>query len=272
MDIRPIVKYHGGKGRLFKWILEYISDHEIYCEPFGGAASVLLNKTPSKTEVYNDLEPSIVNLFLVARDQSEDLLKSLKTIEYCKDVYLSYREIYLSEEFNDLSELDQAVTTYVARRMSRGGLCGTFSWSSRIYSTGPAEVHCWNSSLQNLEHLSERLSGVEILNEDAMKLIERYDSPETLFYLDPPYLHSTRVSTGVYHCEMSESDHRRLAELCHRLAGSVILSGYPSELYDELYGDWDVTSKETANHSSHKKSKERMKETLWLKKKSPVIY
>lgn len=269
MDIRPIVKYHGGKGRLFKWILEYISDHKVYCEPFGGAASVLLNKVRSDVEVYNDLEPSIVNLFLVARDQPEELLKILKSVEYCKSTYLSYRDLYFSEEFKGLDPLNQAATTYIARRMSRGGLCGTFSWSSRIYSTGPAEIHCWNSSLQNLERLSERLAGVEILNEDAMKVMERYDGPYTLFYLDPPYLHSTRVSTGVYQCEMNESDHKQLAEFCHKLTGKVILSGYPSELYDELYDGWEVCNKYAANHSSHKKVKSRMKETLWLKKKAP---
>ena len=251
---------------MFKWILEYIPDHQTYCEPFGGAASVLMNKERSQVEVYNDLEPSIVNLLRIVRDDADQLLSVLREVEYCKEVYLEHRDLYLSEAYHELSDMDKAVSAYIARRMSRGGVCGTFSWSKRIYSTGPAEVHCWNSALQNFEHVSQRLQGVEILNEDASEIMKKYDGPDTVFYLDPPYLHSTRVSTNIYAHEMSEEEHRLLAVLCRRLEGAVVLSGYPSELYCELYEGWQKVSKDTANHSSHKGSKDRMQECLWIKK------
>ena len=264
MNIRPIVKYHGGKGRLFKWILENMQPHQTYCEPFGGAASVLMNKEKSDVEIYNEIDNKMVNLLTVVKEQKEELLEKLRQISYDKETYLRYKEKYFSEKSQ--SPIEAAVTTYVAKRMSRGGLCGTFSWSSRIYSTGPAEVHSWNSSLENLKHCSDRLQDVEIYNECAFGLIPKFDSKSTLFYLDPPYVKTSRISPKVYKHEMNEEDHRKLASVCNNLKGTVILSGYPSDLYEELFGGWKKCYKPTANHSSHKRKKGQVKECLWIKK------
>lgn len=264
MHIRPIVKYHGGKGRLFQWILSLIPEHETYCEPFGGAASVLLNKKPAPMEIYNDLENTIFNLMVIVRDHFPEFIEEVKNVTYDKETYLKYREIYRSVAFEQLDNLRQATATYVTKRMSRGGLCGTFSWSSRIYSTGPAEVHCWNSALPNLELISQRLQAVQIYNRSAFDVIQEFDRPSTVFYLDPPYLHHTRVSPKVYSCEMSAEDHERLLDLCLGLKGKVLLSGYPSELYTKKMSDWRVSVKDAANHSSHERIKDRMLECIWM--------
>jgi len=261
---RPLVKYHGGKGRIFKWIVPLIPNHKIYCEPFGGAASVLLNKEISELEIYNDLEPRIVNLLRVVRDNVSEFMNCLKDVEYTREVYESYRGLYFSDQFIDLDPLEQAKITYIVKRMSRGGLCGTFSWSSRIYSTGPAEVHCWNSGIENILDVHERMKEVQILHTDALELIQSTDSYDTAFYLDPPYLHSTRKSKNIYDHEMSIEDHKRMLEICLTAKAKIVISGYPSEIYSDTLSGWRTIMRKTANHSSHGKKKERMEETLWL--------
>lgn len=262
--MRPLVKYHGGKGRIFKWIVPLLPDHLTYCEPFGGAASVLLNKRKSNREIYSDLEETIVNLMSVVKNDLETFKNIVEKIPYSKEVYLKYRDVYFSNGFKNLSSVDKAVVTYVTKRMSRGGLCGTFSWSSRIYSTGPAEVHCWNSALNNLNLVHKRLKDVELYCDNAFNILKKYDSRDTLFYLDPPYLQSSRVSPNVYLFEMTENQHCELAEICNGLQGKVLLSGYPSDLYNHLYKDWRCERKETPNHSSHSKKKEKKIECLWM--------
>ena len=262
--MRPLVKYHGGKGRLFKWIVPLLPEHSVYCEPFGGAASVLLNKSKADIEVYADLEKTMVNLMQVVRDHLHFFKSKVEKIPYEKETYLRYKSLYFSEEFQSLSKMDQAVVTYVTKRMSRGGVCGTFSWSSRIYSTGPAEVHCWNSALGNLDLVHERLQDVIIRCDEATTVIEAHDSADTLFYLDPPYIPSSRVSKNVYLCEMQEDDHKALAKICNNIKGKVMISGYPSDLYEELYEGWRCEKKDAPNHSSHSKKKDRMTECIWL--------
>jgi DNA adenine methylase len=266
MNVRPIVKYHGGKGRLFQWILESFPEHHTYCEPFGGAASVLLNKEPSKIELYNDIEYTIFNVMRTIRDNYDEFMEKIIKVKYEKETYLANKKIYFSESFKNLDHMEQAIVTYITKRMSRGGTCTTFSWSSRIYSTGPAEVHCWNSAIETLFMAKDRLQGVEIINEKAIDVIQKLDGEKTLFYLDPPYLHSTRKSKDVYVHEMSEEDHVNLADVCSRLKGKVILSGYPSEKYESLYSGWKCEIKDTANHCGHNRgegSKSRMQECIW---------
>ena len=264
--IRPPVKYHGGKYYLCRWITQQFPVHDVYVEPFGGAASVLLNKPRAKKEVYNDSEYSIYNLMLMLRDESERLLSLLKTVKYEKENYERMRGIYKSSEFDELDPLQQAVITYSVRRMSRGGLCGTFCWSSRIYGDGvPGELHGWLTSLEQLPDVAERLQGVEILNEDATNLLKNFDSPTTLYYLDPPYPKKTRVFQNAYRKEMNEEDHRRLAESANGLSGTVAISSYPSVLYEELFGAWRRLEKPIVNHSSQEKKKETKTEVLWIK-------
>lgn len=267
--IRPPVKYHGGKYYLCRWIIEQFPEHKIYVEPFGGAASVLLNKPRAKQEVYNDLEYSIYNLMRVLRDEPDQILARLKQVKYEQDEYLKMREVYKSEDFDLLDPLEQAVITYSVRRMSRGGLCGTFCWSSRIYGDGvPGEVHGWLTSLDQLPLIVERLQGVTIENLDAAEVMRSHDSPTTLHYLDPPYPKTTRVFKNAYKEEMTIEEHRQIAQTARSLQGTVIISSYPSKLYDELFEGWERLEKPIVNHSSQEKKKETKTEVLWVKQPS----
>lgn len=268
IPIRPPVKYHGGKYYLCRWIIKSFPPHAKYVEPFGGAASVLLNKKRSSEEVYNDLEPSIFNLMLVLRDSFEEFADKLKKIVYDEETYLYHKSVYFSKEFPALPPVEHAITTYVARRMSRGGVVRNFSWSKRKAKDGtPQEVNSWNTMLNVLPVISERLQGVQILQKNAFEVIQMHDSSDTLFYLDPPYLKSSRKKTkeNVYLEEMEEDGHLQLAEMVNNLQGTVILSGYPSEMYQKYYGDWELIEKEVPSHASHTKKKEKQMECLWIK-------
>lgn len=262
--IRPIVKYHGGKGRLHQWIISHFPPHKIYVEPFGGAASVLLNKPPVEIEVYNELESDMFNLMQAFKSNLDEFIKKVSEFKYCESTFLSQKEILLNGNFN--SDFDRAVCFYAVKRMSRGGLCQKFSWSNRIYSTGPAEEHCWNSAITNLRPVYNRLTKVIFRNENAFSIMSEYlDNPNCLLYLDPPYLTSTRVYKKAYNHEFDQNDHEQMFLLIQKAKAKIILSGYPSKLYDEWFSDWCVYKKDVGNHSSQHngKTKTRKQEVLW---------
>ena len=112
----------------------------------------------------------------------------------------------------------------------------------------------------------ERIRTVQVLCRPAPEVIRDWDGPDTLFYCDPPYLPETRAagSRDVYVVEMTAEDHRGLAAVLRQCRGKVVLSGYPSALYDELYEGWRTVSIDIANHSAGGKTKGREVERLWL--------
>jgi len=124
-------------------------------------------------------------------------------------------------------------------------------------------VSAWLSAIDGLPAVHARLRRVAIENRDAIELIATVDRPGTLFYLDPPYLHETRSATEVYAHEMTPSDHERLLTALLSCQGKVMLSGYPSPLYDNILRGWTRHTKDVANHSAGGKSKDRKTECLW---------
>ncbi len=102
-------------------------------------------------------------------------------------------------------------------------------------------VSRWLGSVEGLSEIAQRLLRVQIENAPAVEVIKRYDSPETLFYCDPPYIHDTRGDSRAYKYEMTDDEHRELADILHHVKGKVAISGYPGELMDTLYGDWHCT-------------------------------
>lgn len=259
--IRPPVKWHGGKGLLAKKIVPLFPEHKIYVEPFGGAASVLLNKEPAPIEVYNDLNSSISRLFRVLRDQGDELRERL--------LLTPYSEIEFEEsDVPHSDEVEQARRDFVHWRQSLGGRGTDFSYTVNRSARGMADaVSGYLSAIdEELPKIIARLRTVQILCRSAAKVIRRYDTEDTLFYCDPPYLPETRANGGAtkYEVDMTEEDHRALADELHRCQGKVVLSGYPSDLYDELYDGWRVIEFDVANHAAGAKSKRRETEALWM--------
>ena len=260
---RPPIKWHGGKHYLAKRIIAQFPAHKTFVESFGGAASVLLNKDPSPVEVYADLDGRLTNFFAVVRDHGEELCRRLSLTPYS--------EI----EFDNSNEPDKRVDAiesarrfFVQMRMSIGGRGHDFSQTLHRVRRGMADVVSGYLSAidENLPQVIDRLRTVQIVHCPAIEVIRRWDAPETLHYLDPPYLSSTRAKgcRDVYSVEMTEDDHRELANVIRGCQGKVILSGYPSTLYDELFADWRVETFDMPNNAAGRGVKQRETECLWM--------
>lgn len=231
---RPILRYHGGKFRLAQWILSFFPEHRIYVEPFGGAASVLLQKPRTYMDVYNDLDGDVVNLFKVTRDLGEKLVAAIEMTPFSRDEFKTAYE-------KSTDPVERARRLVVRSFMGHGSNSHNRPTGFRRHSrqSGTSPCHDWRNYPPALLEIVERLQGVVIENIDASTLIQQQDSEETLFYLDPPYVLSTRDKGTDYNFEMNDQDHFELANLVNSLKGMVVLSGYPCDLYDKvLYKDW----------------------------------
>jgi DNA adenine methylase len=230
---RPALRYHGGKWNLAPWIISNFPPHRVYVEPFGGAASVLLRKPQSYAEIYNDLDGEIVNVFRVLREHPTEICRLLELTPFAR-----------AEFFRAYEKIDDPVEA--ARRTMVKSFMGFGSDSIRRKSgfransnrSGTTPAHDWKNYADMLPHLIARLRSVVIEQRDGFELIAIHDREDTLFYVDPPYVHATRTSNNRYSHEMTDREHRELASCLHAVRGKVLLSGYASELYEELYGDW----------------------------------
>lgn len=262
MAIRPPVKWHGGKRYLAARIIETFPTHRVYLEPFGGGASVLLNKRPCEVETYNDLDLRITRLFRVLREDGDRFVKRMRFFPY------SQVEFDAAAEYPDqATDFDKAVCDFVRWRQSFGGKGKSWSYTTGRARGGMAgDVNAWWTAIEALPAIVDRLRRVQIICQPAEEAIKRFDHSEGLIYCDPPYVHSTRSSGGrdVYGVEMSDLDHRSLAETLHQCKAKVVLSGYPSALYEELYGDWRRVDFDIANHAAGGKQKARETERLWM--------
>ncbi len=256
--IRPPVKWHGGKHYLAKKIVSLFPRHHCYVEPFGGAASVLLNKPPAPVEIYNDIDGRLVRLFRVLRERPLEFQQALTLTPYSE------------EEFHSClapveDELEAARRDYVRWRQSLGGRGDTFSYTLHRSRRGMADVVSGFLSAidEQLPLIVDRLRRIQVLHRDAFDVIERWDSPGTLFYCDPPYLPNAVASPGVYSYNLTYEDHQRLLGVLRGRAGKVAVSGYPSELYERMLGDWRRVTFDLPNHAAGGDTKKRCCEVLW---------
>lgn len=262
---RPVVRYHGGKWLLAEWIIGHFPEHRVYVEPFGGGGSVLLQKARSYAEVYNDLDDEIVNLFRVLRNPAtaNELQAAVQMTPFA-------RVEFLAAYTKHLDPVEQARRTIVRGFMGFGSAAVNrdhktgFRANSNRSGTTPARD--WTNWPSQVPEFVERMRGVVIEQKDAALVIQQHDTPETLFYVDPPYPFSTRsLPRGAsqpfcYRHEMTDEQHIALAETLRDVQGMVVLSGYPCELYDcELYADWTrIERKAFADGASERT------EVLWL--------
>lgn len=252
----PPVRYYGGKWRIGKWIIQQFPPHTCYVEPFTGGASVLFQKSPSKFEVINDLNGEVVNFFDVLRSTPEDLIHALQLTPFSRE------EHKRAHQLDSDDPLERARRFYIRSRQSFGSGEGQYATGWRYQKNdrrGSSCVDEWNS-LHHLYDAARRLKYVQIECDDAFRVLRRFDGPETLFYVDPPYLFSTRYSNEKrYRHELSDGQHIQLAESLHHLEGMVILSGYVSELYNDLFSTWRRMSKETKTNGNNEAT-----EYLWI--------
>jgi DNA adenine methylase len=262
--IRPAVKTHGGKYYLKDFVIESFPENYeemIYIEPFCGGGSVFLNKKPSHEECINDLDLGVIQIYRALRDEPGEFITRLKRTTYSE---LAFKRAQNRSEKPFEDYMEQAINEFILRRMSRGGLKKHFAWSTRTRGGQPGDVNAWKTIIEQLPVISDRLEHAIILNKNSVEVIKAFNSPESLAYVDPPYLPETRVSTKAYKHEMNTDDHINLAKALISFEGKVLISGYPSTLYKRLYADWRCKKKKIANHSSQAKKKKYKVECLWM--------
>lgn len=255
--------YYGGKFSHLDFILPLLPTHFThYCEPFGGSAAVLINRPPAPVETYNDLDGEVVNFFKCLRDHGEKVIRAIGLTPFSRQELVKA----LTPE-SGLSDLERARRFFVRARQTRTGLAQTSSegrWAHCVLTSraGMAgAVSRWLGSVEGLPEIVQRLQRVQIENVPAAEFILRYDSPQTLFYCDPPYPHESRGDSKAYGYEMTDKEHEALSELLHSVRGAVALSSYRCSLMDRLYREWRRVDANT--RLCHSTKGERT-ESVWL--------
>jgi DNA adenine methylase len=257
--------WYGGKFSHLKWLLPLLPRCHHYCEPFAGSAAVLLNREPSPVETYNDIDGEVANFFRVLREQKERLIEAIGLTPFSREEF--YRAVSVNGNAKQLSNLESARLFFVRARQARTGLAQTASlgrWAnckntSRANMSGV--VSRWLGSVEDLPEIALRLLRVQIENRPAAEAIKLYDDRNTLFYCDPPYVHSTRGDAKAYGFEMKDGEHRDLARALIHAEGKVAVSGYRCDLMDELYKGWRC--EESPPKTCHSIKKVRT-EVLWM--------
>jgi DNA adenine methylase len=254
--------WYGGKFSHLDWLLPLLPQATHFCDVYGGSAAVLINRPPALVETYNDIDSELVNFFSVLREQKDQLIENIGLTPFSREELLLACQPLTPE----ITKLERARRFYVRARQVRTGLAQTASagrWAHCVLTSraGMAgAVSRWLGSIEDLSLIAQRLLRVQIENAPALEVIARFDSSETLFYCDPPYVHDTRGDSKAYGFEMTDNDHRALAISLHQVQGKVALSGYKGELYDSLYQDWFVTT--APSKQAHSVKQDRT-EVLW---------
>jgi DNA adenine methylase len=241
-DYLMAFSWPGGKLTHLDWLLPLLpTDCQSYVEPFCGAASVLLNRAPSPIEVLSDKDDEVVNFLRVLRDHREALLERLHLTPCAR------AEVALALELPIPTDpIERARRFYVLARQSHSGMGlkrtqGDSVWGYTVDMVRrgvAASISQWLSGIDGLTYVATRLLTVQIDCRPALEVIERFDTPSTFFYLDPPYVHSARLGRVYAQDDMTDKDHEVLAEMVHACKGRVAISGYRTNLYDRLYKDW----------------------------------
>lgn len=249
--------YVGSKYSHAKWVIDHLPQTKGFVDVFGGAAIILLNKRPSQIETYNDINSTVVNFFRCLRNNTDELLHKIYLTPYSREEYLHcYRT--MSQGTN----IEKAYKFFVTVCQSFNG---TYSrqtgWKmstneSRAFIS--ESISRWNSKIPNLISTIKRLKSVQILNYDFRVIFKKFNFKHTLLYCDPPYLHNTRSSNNEYEFEMTIDDHVDFLDLCLISNCKIAISGYDSDLYNNILTSANGWHKSLAKkkrngllHSSH---------------------
>lgn len=255
--------FYGGKYGHLDFILPHIPiDAKHFCDVYGGSAAIILNMPPAPVETYNDLDGELCNFFKVLRDNGSELTEKLQLTPFSRQELAQ-----ACEPYGDIDDVERARRFYVRARQTRTALAQASTpgrWAHYVLTSRremAGSVSRWQGAITQLPDVTSRLLRVQIENAPAVEVVVRYDTPDTVFYLDPPYVHSARGDSTVYAFEMTDADHEELAALLHSIRGRAVLSGYRTDLYDRLYEDW--TRIDGPIKTAHSVLKPR-RECLWL--------
>lgn len=231
------MSYFGAKTRLVARIVSVLPAHNSYVEPFAGSMAVLMAKPRAgRIEIANDIDQDLMTFWRVLRDQPDELARLCTLTPHSRAEYAAAWPIPA-----DVSDLERARRVWVKLAQGRGGQLRPTGWRHHRQSHGrhsslPATLLGY---VDRFGFAAQRLLGVSLECLPALEVIDKYaGDPDTLLYVDPPYLAGVRMPHAYQHEMMREAEHRDLADALHRSRAAVVLSGYPSALYDELYAGW----------------------------------
>lgn len=253
--MKAIVKYPGSKWSLADWIISFIPKHHSYLEPFFGSGAVLLRKPRSNIEMVNDLDNRVVNLFECIRDNPQRLARMIYMTPYAR---VEYEKAYIETPEDKFEE-----ALYFCIRLNMGhGFRTTgerVGWKNDVQGRERAYAAMdWCSLPERIIQSAERLRGVQIENRPAAELIERFNFENVFIYCDPPYMLNTRHGKQ-YRCEMDDKDHEILLRLLLKHKGTVLISGYDTDLYRDMLGHWN-----RYEHTAYTQTSKKKREVLWM--------
>ncbi|MBS0206771.1 MAG: DNA adenine methylase [Planctomycetes bacterium] len=262
----PPIKYHGGKHYLANWLLGLMPKHLHYVEPYFGGGAVLLAKNPEGiSEVANDIWGLLTNFWRVLQDPKLFKLfqRQIEATPFAEFEWSAAK--FGTGPPPSAPDVQAAAAFFVRARQSRQGLFKDFATLSRnrVRRGMNEQVSAWLTAIEGLPEVHERLQRVVILNRDAIKVIESEDCPNTLTYCDPPYLHSTRTAVNAYTHEMTREQHQQLLRTINDCEGKVMLSGYPSPIYNRELRGWNRHDKPIDNKASGAATKRIVTESVW---------
>ncbi len=232
--------YFGGK---FTW-LDYLysnfpSGFTHLVDLFSGSMAVSLNYKGRTIKTANDINSDITNFFEVLRNHEAELTRLLLLTPCSEDEYNN-----CWEPSND--KIEQARRFYVRVRQSFFGLGaqrknkGWHMAKQHLNCNGGETVSRWNNAIEKLHDVAEVIrNNFQILNSDYASVIDRLDTPNTFFYVDPPYPLECRKSSNDYKFEFSDMQHEELSEKLHSIQGLAMISSYNCPLMERLYSDWE---------------------------------
>ncbi|MGH3656695.1 MAG: DNA adenine methylase [Micromonosporaceae bacterium] len=235
--MKPPITYLGGKTTLAERIANLLPEHEHYVEPFAGSLSVLLAKRLSDHETVNDLDADLVTFWRVLRDQPEELER------VCALTPHSRAEHAASYDVVGVPDVERARRVWVQLTQGRAGVRTRTGWRHYVTPAGSSASmpRYLAGYVGRIAPAAARLVGVSLECRPALEVIASYGrDSRVLLYVDPPYLGSARNSGGYLNDMPTEAQHRELAEALRACKAAVVISGYPSDLYDRvLYRAWE---------------------------------
>lgn len=265
------IKYHGGKFYLAARIVSLIPRHLHYVEPYFGGGAVLFAKSAEGTsEVINDLNGNLTNFWRVLQDRKRftEFQRRVAGIPFSETEWQDARDYLDSATARNgrVEQVERAVRFFVRCRQSMSGRCKDFAVLTRNRTRRQMneQASAWLNAVDGLPEVHARLRRVVILNRPAVEVIQSQDGPNTLFYLDPPYLPETKsAKTAFGEFEMTEEQHLELLDVINGVQGKVMLSGYASKLYESRLSHWTRHDFDLPNNAAGDVLKRRMTEVLW---------
>lgn len=234
------LRWMGSKARSAAWLIGLFPQHTTYVEPFGGSGIVLQTKSPSRIEVWNDIDGELHNFYSTLRACEDDLVRAIELTPYSRREFFECHQALLHNEPADPVERARRFLV-VMWQSYETAMRPTLTHRTQrsVHQRSSTCVDDFNSIPARLRQTAARFKNVQLDHRDALAVIEHYDTPETLFYCDPPYVQSTRSDDprARYTHEYTEDDHVKLAEALHQCRGAVLISGYRSPLYSRMYKD-----------------------------------